>query len=58
MRTAADVRDLDLDSHNLYKMMESHDPEALHRMVEISDTMQGEQGGSNFLDVANSVRLS
>ena len=35
--------------------MEEHDPEALQRMVEIADTLQGEQGGSNFLDVANSV---
>ena len=46
---------LDLDSNNLYKLMEEHDPEALQRMVEIADTLQGEQGGSNFLDVANSV---
>ncbi len=46
---------LDLDSNNLYKLMEEHDPEALQRMVEVADTLQGEQGGSNFLDVANSV---
>ena len=46
---------LDLDSNNLYKLMEEHDPEALQRMVEIADTLQGEQGGSNFLHVANSV---
>ncbi len=35
--------------------MEEHDPEALQRMVETADTLQGQQGGSNFLDVANSV---
>ena len=48
---------LDIDSNNLYKLMEEHDPEALQRMVEIADTLQGEQGGSNFLDVANSVSI-
>lgn len=49
------MANLDIESHNLYKMMESHDAEALQRMIEVADRIQGEQGGCNFLDVANSV---
>ena len=48
-------RGLSQDVPSLYKLIEEHDDEALHRMIEISDTLQGQQGGSNFMEVANSV---
>ena len=41
----------------LYKLIENHDPETLHRMVEAADNYT-RQGVPNFLDVANSVSLN
>ena len=48
----------DREVPSLYKLMEEHDDEALTRIIHVSDTLQGQQGGSNFMEVANSVRQS